>query len=93
MKDAFAIALIIPFLFASHDVRGYGADCSFAIFNETLRSDCGDLPEKSVAYNEYMDGCDRYYSEEECRSEEVLRLISNRIQPIAMVVRSLFSFC
>ena len=65
---------------------GYGLDCSFAIHNETFRSDCGDLGDRREAYQTYMDGCRAYYSPEDCDREEGKRLAMSRRQPQSMVV-------
>lgn len=67
-------------------VAGYGLDCSFPIHNTTLYADCGDLGDRTQAYENYMNGCRAYYSAEDCDSEEEHRLKLNRLQPQSMVV-------
>jgi hypothetical protein len=90
MKNSILVASICTILFFGDNACGYGLDCSFPILNQTFHQDCGGLPDKSLTYRDYMDSCERFYSKEECQSEEDARLNRNRIQPMSMVVSSSF---
>ena len=85
MKIIGSLAFLVCALLVT-EANGYGFDCSFPIFNETLSTDCGDLPDRSEVYKKYMEGCRAHYSDEDCDREEAARLWHNSLQPISVVV-------
>lgn len=84
MKMIGSLALSVCALLVAK-ASGYGFDCSFPIQNVTLSTDCGDMPDRSEVYKNYMQGCRAHYSGSDCDEHEEMRLRTNRLQPISMV--------